>query len=113
MQLRAVVFDFFGTLTQSTQSNARNADHAEVAAALGVPVDAYLKALNVSWPDRARGRLGDIEDVLRWVARTAGLEPTDEAVRLAAEARRRTQRGYIAIRLEAVPTLRELKARGL
>ncbi|GAB3425808.1 HAD family hydrolase [Flindersiella endophytica] len=113
MALRAVVFDFFGTLTISTQSNARNTDHAEVADALGVSADAYMKALNQSWPDRARGRLGGVEDVLRWIARTSGVEPTDEAVRLATDARRRTQRGYITIRPEAVPTLRELKARGL
>jgi putative hydrolase of the HAD superfamily len=110
---RAVVFDFFGTLTVSAQGAVREADHAEVAAALGVPTAAYRKALNESWPDRARGRLGEIEDVLRWIARTSGVEPSEEAMRLATEARRRTQRGYITIRPEAVPTLRQLKASGL
>lgn len=108
-----MVFDFFGTLTESVQRDARDADHAEVAAALGVPAAAYKKALNESWPDRARGRLGEIDDVLRWIARACGVEPGEEAVRLATEARRRTQNGYIAIRPEAVPTLRELEARGL
>lgn len=109
----AVVFDFFGTLTISAQSAARDADHAEVAAALGVPFAAYRKALYDSWPDRACGRLGDVEAVLRWIARTCGVDAGDQTVHAATEVRRRTQGGYIRLRPDAVGTLRELKARGL
>lgn len=113
MILEAAVFDFFGTLTESAQGTARDAHHAEVAAALGVPAAAYREALHASWPDRARGKLGGIEDVLRWIARRCGVEAGDQAVRRATEVRRRTQHGYIQLRPDAAGTLRELKARGL
>jgi putative hydrolase of the HAD superfamily len=113
MGQRAVIFDFFGTLTESVPARERTVGHAEVAAALGVPADAYTDALHRSWPDRARGRLGDLPETMRWLAAACGVDLDDASCAAACAVRWRTQRAYVRIRPEAEPTLRTLKDRGV
>ncbi|WP_020574810.1 HAD family hydrolase [Actinopolymorpha alba] len=109
----AVIFDFFGTLSESASARERHAGHERVAAVLGVPVEVYADAVRGSWPDRARGRLGDLEATMRWLARACGVEPDDETCAAACAARRSTQSGYVRLRPDAAPTLRALKQRGV
>lgn len=49
---RAVVFDFFGTLTEAVQ---RGPDHDRVAAILGCPAPAFARALDETFTDRSTG----------------------------------------------------------
>ncbi|MGW5364712.1 HAD family hydrolase [Actinopolymorpha pittospori] len=113
MYPRAVVFDFFGTLSQSASTTERSRDHAKVAAALGVPTEDYEAALRRSWPDRARGALGDLAGTMRWLARACGVEIDDATCTAACAARIATQRDYVRLRPEAEPTLRALRERGV
>ncbi len=107
-----MIFDFFGTLTESVPASERDADHARVAAALGVPVGAYQAALKASWRDRATGRLGDLAATMRWLAEASGAVVDDRTVAAACEIRHTTQQGYLRLRPEAEPTLRELRNNG-
>jgi putative hydrolase of the HAD superfamily len=110
---RAVIFDFFGTLTESVPAAERLAGHAEVAAALGIPADSYTEALHRSWPDRARGRHGDLASTMRWIAAQCGVEVDAATCAAACGVRERTQRDYVRLRPDAEPTLRTLKERGI
>jgi putative hydrolase of the HAD superfamily len=109
----AVIFDCYGTLTVTATRSTRSAGHDLVAAALGVPGDAYAAALLRSWPDRARGRLGDLAETLRAIARECGVEPDEETLARASAARRETQREFVELRPDAVSTLRALRVRGM
>lgn len=109
----AVIFDCYGTLTVSATRTARQAAHVLVAEALGVAEDAYAAAMTRTWQERARGKLGDLPQTLRAIARECGVEPDDATLAKACAVRRETQRAFLELRPEAVPTLRALRERGV
>lgn len=108
----ALVFDFFGTLTEAIHRDERRAGHGKVAEALGVRPDDYTRVLHDTWAERARGWPGGVEPTLRWIAGACGVQVDDETLARAAEVRRSTQRGFVRLRAEAEPTLRTAKQRG-
>lgn len=81
---QAVVFDFYGTLTDPSRENRRRAVIDSTAAALGVDAMSYWAATSDSFDRRCRGELGDTRATLRELARCCGRavdEPTlDRAV---------------------------------
>ncbi|MGC5054489.1 HAD family hydrolase [Micromonospora sp. DT48] len=109
-RFRAVLFDFFGTLTGPVQ---RGAGHLSIAELLGCPPDIFLKVLDSSFYDRASGRFGSVEASLRWVCAQVGVHPPATALRAAAAARHQAIRAETRLRDEAVPTLRALRRRGV
>jgi putative hydrolase of the HAD superfamily len=107
---RAVVFDFFGTLTEAVQ---RGPAHDRVAAMLGCPPPAFARALDETFTDRSTASLGDAIGSLGVVARLAGGRPTTAALRLAYAARVDAVRADTRLRPDAVAVLRSLHQRGL
>ena len=83
---RAVVFDFFGTLTRAVQ---RGPQHAEIARSLGADPDAVRGVLDRTFRARARGRYGSAEATLRWVIEQAGGRPRPAQLRAGVPARLR------------------------
>jgi putative hydrolase of the HAD superfamily len=106
----AVVFDFFGTLTQSVH---RGPKHVEIARTLGCDLDAMVGVLDRSFRTRARGLFGSAEATLRWVAEQAGGRPEPAAVRAALAARVDALHADTRLRADAVSALSEIKRRGL
>lgn len=113
MATRAVIFDFFGTLTVAADRRHRAGGHARVAAALGVDTATYAAAIEATWTERATGRLGDLETTMRAIAEACGVDPSPDTLAAVCRERRTSQREYLQLRDEAVPTLRALKDRGL
>lgn len=109
----AVIFDCYGTLTVSATREARTAGHVLVAEALGVDLDAYTAAMTSTWPERARGKLGDLAQTLRAIANECGVDPDEATLAHASAVRRETQRAFLELRPDAVPTLRTLSERGV
>jgi putative hydrolase of the HAD superfamily len=107
---RAVVFDFFGTLTEAVQ---RGPGHDRAAALLGCTPGAYADALDETFTDRSTGSLGDAIGALEVVARLAGGRPTVGALRAACAARIDAIRADTRLRADAVPVLRSLRRLGL
>jgi len=107
---RAVVFDFFGTLTRSVQ---RGPQHAEIARALGADPDAVRGVLDRTFRARARGRYGSAEATLRWVIEQAGGRPRPAQVRAGVPARVDALKADTSLRADAVTTLDAIKRRGL
>ncbi|WP_090797282.1 HAD family hydrolase [Asanoa ishikariensis] len=108
--LRAVVFDFFGTLTRSVH---RGPEHLEIARILGCDARVMVSLLDATYYRRASGELGSAEDNLRWIATRAGADPSDDAVRAALDCRFRALCRDTELRDEAVPVLWALRLRGL
>jgi putative hydrolase of the HAD superfamily len=107
---RAVLFDFFGTLTGAVR---RGPAHDAVARRLGCTPAAYNRALDETFFDRCVGALGDPAEALAAVAARAGGRPGPEDIRLALHERMDALRADIRLRPEAVPVLGELRRRGL
>jgi putative hydrolase of the HAD superfamily len=107
---RAVVFDFFGTLTEAVQ---RGPGHDRVAAMLGCPAPAFVRALDETFADRSTASLGDAIGSLGVVARLAGGRPTLAALTAAYAARVEAVRADTRLRPDAVAVLRLLRRRDL
>ncbi|WP_320065677.1 HAD family hydrolase [Micromonospora sp. RTGN7] len=109
-EFRAVLFDFFGTLTQPVK---RGVAHRFTAELLGCPVDVLAAVLDRSYYQRASGRFGDAEATLRWVCEQVGVHPPESVLRSAVTSRHRAVRADTRLRDEAVPVLTGLKRRGV
>ncbi|HYN96352.1 MAG TPA: HAD family hydrolase [Pilimelia sp.] len=107
---RAVLFDFFGTLTCGVQ---RGAKHAEVAAILGCDPDAFVAVLDRSFKARARGLFGSAEATLHWLSEQAGGQPGRAQLRAGVAARVEALLADTRLRPEAVGILQAVRQRGL
>jgi putative hydrolase of the HAD superfamily len=107
---RAVLFDFFGTLTLSVR---RGPAHTAVARALGCDPDALVTVLDRSYYDRARGAYGPAAETMRWLAEQVGVRPSRSVLSAALAARYAAMREDTTLRSDAMPTLRALRRRGL
>jgi putative hydrolase of the HAD superfamily len=114
VSVRAVIFDYYGTLTVSASASQRRAGSARVAAALGVAPELFFEASLSTFTERATGRCGDMSATMAWLARRCGREPTAAQLAAACAERLEVERGYIRmLRQDAVPTLRWLREQGL
>ncbi|XVU30293.1 HAD family hydrolase [Actinoplanes sp. CA-054009] len=81
--MRAIVFDFFGTLTDPTAELDRRPAFAATATALGVPAALFWTAMSTSFAARATGVHGDTRATLREMAHRCGTTPTDDQLHAA------------------------------
>jgi putative hydrolase of the HAD superfamily len=107
---RAVIFDFFGTLTRAIR---RGPWHTSIARDLGCDPVTMTDVLDRSFPDRSCGSFGGAAQTLRWVCDQAGSRPTPGQVQRALSARVAAVQADTALRPDAVPTLRALRRSGL
>lgn len=114
VRARAVVFDFFGTLTLSTPVAAWDEHAARSARPLGIPGDRWRRALDESWGERATGALGALPETFRVLAARCGVDPGPDALAAAVAARRSCQRLLIRnLRPDAERVLLALRARAV
>jgi putative hydrolase of the HAD superfamily len=106
----AVVFDFYGTLTQAIR---RGAAHDAMARALGCDPPALRALLDLTFRARARGELGAGVLMLDELARRLGRRPTREQLERAERLRLFAVRTSIRLRPDAVRTLSGVRQRGL
>jgi putative hydrolase of the HAD superfamily len=107
---RAVLFDFFGTLTRAVRRGPR---HAAIARLLGCDPTALTAVLDRSFEARSRGLFGSAEAALAWVCEQAGGQPRRGALRAALTQRVRAVREDTELRTGAVPALIALRRRGV
>ena len=107
---RAVLFDFFGTLTRSVQ---RGPQHAAIARDLGCDPEVVRGVLDRTFHSRARGTFGSAEATLRFVTEQAGGHPRPAQLRAALPARVDALRADTRLRADAVSTLATIKKLGL
>lgn len=113
MVVRAVIFDYFGTLAHTSSVPEYLAARRRIAETLGVNPEAFRAEMEATYSERATGLAGrDTVRVLRWLARRLGAEPDDDQLTAAAKLRL-TEFAHAPTRAEAVPVLRALRRRGL
>jgi putative hydrolase of the HAD superfamily len=111
--VKAVVFDYYGTLAPGRSVAAQVASRTAQAEALGVDPELFDAELTATVDARFRGAGGDVAGSLRWLATRLGASPSDAAVARAAEVRLAAERRFGDPRPDAVDVLRALKERGL
>lgn len=110
--MKAVVFDYFGTLTDPGAEPLRDKTFSDTARALGVGAGDFCAAMSQSYPQRILGHLGGTGETLLEVAKLCGHRPTgrqlQEAVRVQHEGAARMQQP----RPRAVEVLETLRGKG-
>lgn len=107
---RAVLFDFFGTLTAAV---VRGPWHAAIARRLGCDPAEFTAVLDHSFKARSRGVLGTAEATLRWVCDQLGADPPADRLRAALRARVVAIWADTRLRPDAVAALTAVRQRGL
>ena len=110
--MRAIVFDFFGTLTDPSAEALRAGAFAGTAAVLGIPADEFYAAMAGSFPERVTGRLGGTRETLREIARRCGVEPGDATLDAATRTHRAGAERVRPPRSGVLPLLDRLRADG-
>ncbi len=114
MNLRAIVFDYFGTLTVATPAAVRRAGAARVATVLGVDPELFSATISSTFTERSTGRFGDLRQTMEWLAWRCGGRPSEGQVTEACTVRSEIEGTYARqVRADAVATLRFLRDRGL
>jgi putative hydrolase of the HAD superfamily len=111
--VRAVLFDFFGTLVPNFKLSEHKALLREMATAVGAPGEPFVERWLGTFEERATGVFPSARENIFAVCETLNVTPTElqcsEAVRLRLEFEKR----HIAPQRSALSTLRAVKALGL
>lgn len=110
MPFRAVLLDFFNTLTTAVRRGPR---HADIARSLGCDPQTWVEVLDRTYPVRSRGGYGSAEEGLLRVAHEAGGNPSDAQISAAVRARIVAVREDAVLRDEAGSMLCALRRMGL
>jgi putative hydrolase of the HAD superfamily len=110
---RAVIFDFFGTLTPVHPPRQWADNAARIAAALGVPAEAFGQVLADTFSDRITGSYGDVQQTIRALAQQLGVTASPGQLAEAAALRRQVQEAMFVLRPEVTGVMTGLRERGL
>jgi putative hydrolase of the HAD superfamily len=113
MTTRAVVFDFFGTLTPTIITMVTDAERTAVGTALGVDPDELEAQWQATFVARSTGGTGDLTATLRLLATRIGGTPTDAELAEAARIRTAAYRRSARPRPDTIEVLDTLRAKGL
>jgi putative hydrolase of the HAD superfamily len=108
----AVVFDLFGTLVPEFSTTDFFESVRDMARALGADQDRFEDAWRQTAEARQTGRFATVEDNVRHICGSLGVDPSDDAVAMALDLRLGLYRLWFHPRRGALETLTELTARG-
>lgn len=111
--MTAVVFDFYGTLTPVSPSEAWASNAARLAAVMGVPAGALVRVLDDSLAERISGALGGVQQTMQAIADRLGVPLTAGQLAQASQTRRAVQEAMFGLRPEALGVIGRLRAAGL
>lgn len=110
--MTAVVFDFYGTLTPVSPSEAWAGNAAKLAAVMGVSPAGLVQVLDDSFPERISGALGGVRETMAAVAERLGVRLSQEQLDEAAHTRRAVQESMFELRPEALGVIGRLRSAG-
>ncbi|HEY0377442.1 MAG TPA: HAD family hydrolase [Pyrinomonadaceae bacterium] len=111
--VRGVIFDLFGTLTDGRAETERGALYGELARVLNVPRAPFLRLMRETFHDRSVGAFGDVRQTLARLAAILGAEADEKTLDAAVELRLSIERCLTKPREDSVSVLRALSERGL
>ena len=109
---RAVLLDLFNTLVPGGSQADRDCVSKQMADELGVDRDAFASLVRSTFDARTRGRLGDLRETTRWMARNLGGAPSEDSIERATALRVQLTRDLHS-KTWAIPTLSALRSGGM
>ncbi len=113
MKYKAVIFDLFGTLVETSTIDEYKKILAEMADVLRAPRDEFTRLWFQTFNQRVTGELPSPERNIRYVCDKLGVRVTDEQVKEASRIRRDYTRSCNIPRPDALDTMALLKEKGL
>jgi putative hydrolase of the HAD superfamily len=110
--VQAIVFDFFGTLTDPSAEAERRTAFAATAHSLGLPPDQFWAVMGESFPERITGVHGGTRETLRAMARRCGADPSGRQLDAAVAVQRSGAERVRRPRPGVLDALDELRAEG-
>ncbi|MEV0274415.1 HAD family hydrolase [Hamadaea sp. NPDC050747] len=110
--MRAIVFDYYGTLSNPAGESERRELYSRTGEVLGIDGGVFWAAMVDSFRERIVGAYGDTRATLLAMARHCGIEPSDEVLTAALQAQLDGARQTHRPRPDAVKTLTALRERG-
>jgi putative hydrolase of the HAD superfamily len=108
MKFNTVIFDLFGTLVDDFVSSVGQM-HQEMAAALGVPYEQFIRFWGETADMRIIGAFDSVEANIEYVCHAMNVSPRAEQIEKAVEIRMKYIRLALRPRPDADTTLRQLK----
>jgi len=112
-KLKAVLFDFFGTLVPNFMLSEHKAVLREMAGAAGAPAEPFVEQWLATFEERATGLFPTARENIHAVCETLKVIPKDHLCTAAVRLRLEFEQRHIAPRATALSTLKAIKARGL
>ena len=109
---KVVVFDLYNTLIPGGSRSQRDEVSGRMADALGVDGSDFAAVVRLTFDDRVRGRLGDLEHTLWALAQRLGASPSAPALEQAAQLRLQLTRS-LHQQTWALPALTQLRRAGV
>lgn len=111
MKFESVIFDLFGTLVDDFVSSVGQM-HQEMAAALGVPYESFIRLWSQTAEMRIIGAFETVEANIKYVCDAMNVHPGAEQIENAVEIRMKSIRQALQPRPDAINTPSQLKNRG-
>lgn len=111
--VRGVIFDLFGTLTDGRVEAERAALYADLARVLNVPREPFLRLMRETFHDRSVGAFGDVRQTLARLAAMLGVEVDGKTLDAAVELRLAIEQRLATPRSDTLDVLRALSEQGL
>jgi putative hydrolase of the HAD superfamily len=111
--VRGVIFDLFGTLTDGRVEHEREALYAQLALALNVPRAPFIRLMRETFHERSIGTFGDVRQTLTRLCDILGANIDEETLDAAVQLRLAVERRLATPRADSVHVLRMLNERGL
>ncbi len=112
LTIKAVIFDFFGTLVPNFSFKEHTAVLRKMAKTVGAPVDPFVNQWLATYDQRAKGFFKTIESNIKAICSGYNLSPSDTACSKAAELRFNYEQEQIKPRPSALATLKALRNHG-
>jgi len=112
MELRAVIFDLFGTLVDGFGSSSGAIHMQEMASALGIPDEQFAPLWAQTTAMRIMGAFDTLEENIKYVCDAMNADPRPEQIAAAVEIRMNYIRRTLQPKPDAIETLTRLKAYG-
>jgi putative hydrolase of the HAD superfamily len=111
--LRAVVFDFFGTLVPNFTVSGHKGVLRQMARVTGAPVERFVEAWLATFDQRATGAFPTTRANIEAVCQTLHVAPEDHQYEAAVQLRYDFEKRQVAPRATAISTLQALRSLGL
>jgi HAD superfamily hydrolase (TIGR01509 family) len=111
-EIKAIIFDFFGTLVPNFSLHSHKAVLEEMATLVGAPPELFVERWFATFTERFTGKYPDVASNIRSICRDLGIEPDSGACKQAVELHFDYERRHIIPRPTAESTIRELRKRG-